>query len=649
MNGTNHLAGENSPYLKQHANDPVDWYPWGEAAFEKAKAENKPVFLSIGYSACHWCHVMERESFEDAGTAELLNRSFVSVKVDREERPDIDGVYMSACAAMTGSGGWPLSLFLTPEGKPFFAGTYFPKTACFGMPAFRDLLIAVESAWKKDRGSMEATAETITNRLNSIKKRTAAGEGLIEGAVKRLSGSFDREYGGFGRAPKFPSPHVLLFLLQQYEKHGDKNSLSMAETTLKKMYAGGLFDHIGGGFCRYSTDREFLVPHFEKMLYDNALLIIAYCRAYELAKDDLFLTAAERTAEYLLREMRSEDGGFFCSQDADSDGVEGRFYLFRPEEVVSVLGKKEGEAFNECFDVSPEGNFDGRSIPNLLKSGKLKADFEEQRKKLLEYRNKRASLLTDDKQLAFWNTLVITAFCVLYRVCGTREYLDAAMTAHAFIEDRLVMNNELYTGICGGKLLSRAFLDDHAGLALCRIALYGATLDNSFLSKAAESAEHAIEGFFDRESGGFFFSGSENERLVMRIRETYDGALPSGNSIMAYVLERLCALAPCESFETALEKQMEFMKAEASVQPEGCAMFLIALSDVEEPPVMVTAVCCGDEKADIPFNVPIGGNVRVLESETDEYRLKNGRPTYYVCRGKNCLAPSNKLEIGRSL
>ncbi len=374
---SNRLQYETSPYLLQHKENPVNWYPWCEEAFERAKNEDKPVFLSIGYSSCHWCHVLAHESFEDNEIADILNQNFISIKVDKEERPDIDSVYMSVCQAFTGSGGWPTSIFMTAEQKPFFAGTYFPKTSSGGMIGFKELLIAISEAWKNNRDSLIQQSDKIINHLNKTKlpNNTAEIE-LTHYAVSLYGKIYDKKYGGFGQAPKFPIPHNILFLLSYYERYKDENCLKMAENTLLQMYRGGMFDHIGYGFCRYSTDKKFLVPHFEKMLYDNALLILAYCKAYLVTDNSLYLEIAEKTAEYILREMTSNEGGFFSAQDADSEGEEGKYYLFTPEETIKILGKKDGEEFNKHFDITNTGNFEGKSIPNLLHSNPENKEFE---------------------------------------------------------------------------------------------------------------------------------------------------------------------------------------------------------------------------------------------------------------------------------
>ncbi|MBR3998994.1 MAG: thioredoxin domain-containing protein, partial [Clostridia bacterium] len=435
---SNRLANETSPYLLQHKDNPVDWYPWCSEAFDRAEKEDKPVFLSIGYSACHWCHVLAHESFEDKEIAELLNKYFISIKVDKEERPDIDSVYMAVCQAFTGSGGWPTSIFMTADQKPFFAGTYFPKSTRGGMIGFRDLLIAIHEKWISDRTMLLKQSDEIIRHLNSAEVMTdTADTELIHTAVQQYEQSYDEKYGGFGRAPKFPTPHNLLFLLGYYERYKTASCLNMVEYTLMQMYRGGMFDHIGFGFCRYSTDKKFLVPHFEKMLYDNALLILAYCKAYTVTKKEIYLDIAEKTADYILREMTSPEGGFYSSQDADSEGEEGKYYLFTPDEIVNVLGEADGTRFNRHFDITEAGNFEGKNIPNLLKSDPDDKSFEQFFSVIDDYRKKRYSLHRDEKTLTSWNSLMIAAMSRLYLVCKKKEYLTAALNADRFLREYL--------------------------------------------------------------------------------------------------------------------------------------------------------------------------------------------------------------------
>ena len=640
---SNHLRHETSPYLLQHAENPVDWYPWGEAAFQKARAEDKPVFLSIGYSTCHWCHVMAHESFEDAEIAEILNRSFVSVKVDREERPDIDSIYMTVCQAFTGSGGWPTSIFMTADQQPFFAGTYFPKKARYGSAGLKDLLLAIDDKWKTDRAALLRPAQEVTAALRQSARAsaaTAADETLLQEALTLYRRSFDAEWGGFGSAPKFPAPHNLLFLMQQYRKRGDEDALRMAETTLKQMYLGGLFDHIGYGFCRYSTDRFFLVPHFEKMLYDNALLILAYCRAYEVSGKPFYRAVAEKTAAYILSEMTSPEGGFYSAEDADSDGEEGRFYLFTPDEIIQALGEPQGSAFNECFGITAAGNFDGKSIPNLL-HGKASAPerFDPLLPKLREYRRSRAGLHRDDKFLTVWNALTIAALCALYRRTRNAGYLEAAKRAQAFIEEKLCDGNRLFVSYRNGRRGENGFLDDYAAEAFALLALYEATLDHPYLTRAAQFADRAIAACFDGEQGGFYLSGAENETLLFRPKESYDGAIPSGNSLMAYNLVRLQALCPDDEREKTLKKLLAYLSGEAENYPAGHAMFLIALSDFLEPPMTITVAGADDTIHELPLFTPSECIVRILRDGSEEYPLQNGRTSFYVCRNHACLPP----------
>lgn len=428
---SNHLKNATSPYLLQHAENPVDWYPWCKQAFEKAKSEDKPIFLSIGYSTCHWCHVMAHESFEDKKTAEILNQYFVSIKIDREERPDIDSVYMSVCQAFTGSGGWPMSIFMTWDKKPFFAGTYFPPKSHYGMPGFPDLLDVIVSQWNNNRRKLLQSAEQIITHLKSAESgdKNIDDEELIKRAMQIFSESFDEINGGFSSAPKFPTPHNLLFLMLYAKHKQDSDALKMAEKTLLQMRKGGIFDHIGYGFSRYSTDKYFLAPHFEKMLYDNALLIIAYSAAYYLTNNEIYLDTAEKTTEYILREMTSADGGFYSAQDADSEGVEGKYYTFTLDEIINVLGEEKGKRFAESFDITSNGNFEGVNILNLLKSNDLESDFSEEIHKLYDYRKKRTNLHLDNKILLSWNSLMIAALSMFYRVSRNEKYLNAVVNA----------------------------------------------------------------------------------------------------------------------------------------------------------------------------------------------------------------------------
>ena len=574
----NHLKDQTSPYLLQHADNPVDWYPWCEEAFKRAREEDKPIFLSIGYSTCHWCHVMAHESFEDEKIAELLNKYFIAIKVDKEERPDIDSIYMAVCQAFTGSGGWPTTIFMTPQQKPFFAGTYFPKTSGGGRIGFADLLLAIHRKWENEREELLKSAEEIVLHMKrKSKAEREADERILQKAVEMYQKSYDAVYGGFGDAPKFPSPHNLWFLMDVYAKTGEKEALQMAEKTLMQMYRGGLFDHIGGGFSRYSTDRYFLAPHFEKMLYDNALLILAYCRAYEITKNPLYCKIAERTAEFILKEMTSEDGGFYSAQDADSDGVEGKYYLFEPEEMRKVLGEEEGCAFNRSYDITEAGNFEGKNIPNLLKNDSVEERFGEALDKVYQYRKNRYSLHLDDKILTSWNGLMIAAMCHLYHVSKKKVYLEAAVKAEAFLQDKLCENNTLFVSYRIGKRGEKGFADEYANVMFALISLYEVTFRAEYLEKAQRFLNKMLTEFYESEEGGFFLYGKENEQLIFQPKETYDGAVPSSNSMMAYNLVLLHELTGKEKIGELAGKQMKFMAGEAEYYPAGYSMFLVAL------------------------------------------------------------------------
>jgi len=639
---SNRLQYETSPYLLQHKDNPVDWYPWGSEAFERARAEDKPIFLSIGYSTCHWCHVLAHESFEDAQIAELLNRYFISIKVDKEERPDIDSVYMAVCQAFTGSGGWPTSIFMTAEQKPFFAGTYFPKTSHKGMIGMRDLLMAIREKWTTDRESLLQQSEGMVAHLNQpATEQEDVDSDPIHLAVDLYKRIYDKEYGGFGHAPKFPTPHNLLFLLSYYQRYKDAACLQMAEHTLLQMYRGGLFDHIGFGFCRYSTDRKFLVPHFEKMLYDNALLILAYCKAYDVTKKELYLEIAEKTADYILREMTSKEGGFYSAQDADSEGKEGKYYVFAEKEIIEVLGQADGESFNRHFGVSRTGNFEGKNIPNLLGSDPADKSFEAFRECLYQYRKGRCSLHLDDKILTFWNGLMIAAMCQLYLVSRKENYLDAARQADAFIRTHLCENDTLFVSYREGKRGVTGFLDDYAGYIFAQLGLYKATLDREYLERAERLCHKVMEDFSDN-TDGFYLYSRDSEALIVRPKETYDGAVPSGNSLMAYNLVRLWLHTNDEKYRGAAERQLKFLEAQAAQYPSGHAMFLTALLEYREPPVKITIVSRQDIDG-FSLNMPLDAVITLMQP-TKEYPLINGKTTYYECYGHRCLPPANDLD-----
>lgn len=594
----NHLKDQTSPYLLQHAENPVEWYPWGEEAFERAKREDKPIFLSIGYSTCHWCHVMAHESFEDEEIAKILNKTFISIKVDKEERPDVDSVYMSVCQALTGSGGWPTTVFLTPEQKPFFAGTYFPRNTRQGLIGFQELILTVGEKWKNEKETLLQSADEIVSFLKRQSFEVVKGKTrddvtqLLTRAAQIYKSTYDREHGGFGNAPKFPSTHNLLFLMRWYELDKDTQLMEIVEKTLTQMYRGGIFDHIGGGFSRYSTDEKFLVPHFEKMLYDNALLIMAYCKAYELTKNELYKEVAIQTADYVIREMSSQDGGFYSAQDADSEGVEGKYYLWDKQEVIQIIGEEKGAEFCEFYDISSEGNFEGKNIANLLKNENFKNEFEEEKKKLYEYRKTRYHLHLDDKILSSWNGLMIGAMCHIYEMTDDEMYLNYAEKAWGFIENNLRENDTIYVSWREGKRSGKGFLDDYANVVFGLLSLYEVSSKEGYLTQAQILTEHVIAQFYDNTHDGFFLNGEENESLIIQPKEIYDGAMPSGNSMMAYDLVQLAFYTEKELYIEYAKKQLQFMKRNAKAYPVGYAMSLLAMLEAKTIHNVCSGNCC---------------------------------------------------------
>ncbi|GAB1475226.1 thioredoxin domain-containing protein [Bacillota bacterium] len=585
----NKLINEKSPYLLQHAYNPVDWFPWDREAFDKAKDENKPIFLSIGYSTCHWCHVMAHESFEDKEVAAALNKSFVSIKVDKEERPDLDMVYMRVCQMYTGQGGWPTTLLLTPEGEPFFAGNYFPKESRGGMPGLMSILENTAKTWEDRREELLEIGKEMAARLNastdegmeSVMKEPLKND-LISGGLAQLKLTFDHKNGGFGKSPKFPIPHNILFLLAVHEAGIDDRALEMAEHTLTQMYRGGIFDHIGGGFCRYSTDAYWLLPHFEKMLYDNAFLAYAYTEAYRIAEDNLYKDIAKSILDYTLRDMTAPTGGFYSAQDADSEGEEGKYYVFIRDEIVEQLGEEAGQAFSDAYDINKNGNFEGRSIPNLLHNRNFREGsniFKSQKEALLDYRTHRMGLHKDDKILTSWNGMMVAAMAFAANVLRERVYLDAAEKAAEFIEKELTKKDgRLKVRYRDRESGGNAFLDDYAFYTWGLLELYETTRKVNYLQKALDFNSRMMAEFTDEKEGGFFFTGVNTEKLIWRPKETYDGATPSGNSIVAWNLFRLAnKMSSAELMEKA-EAQLRFLAGKAGSYPQGHSMTLFVMT-----------------------------------------------------------------------
>ena len=661
----NRLSKEKSPYLLQHKENPVDWYPWGKEAFQKAREEDKPVFLSIGYSTCHWCHVMAHESFEDEKVAEILNRDYICVKVDREERPDIDAVYMSVCQAVTGSGGWPLTVFLTPEQKPFFAGTYFPKQGRYGQFGLVELLERVGYLWKNERQELMLAGNEITRAISQDHPHGGQEpkRAIVETAYNQLLRRFDHKWGGFGAAPKFPTPHNLLFLLRYADAMQESHALKMVTVTLEDMARGGIHDHIGGGFSRYSTDEKWLVPHFEKMLYDNALLLMAYVTAYQYTKKDYFADVAHRTANYILRELTDEQGGFYCGQDADSEGVEGKYYVFTPEEVKKTLGETDGAEFCRLYDITAPGNFEGKNIPNRIHGMQDGWDRKDPRlQKLYDYRLQRTQLHKDDKVLLSWNGWTILALARAGQVLGEEQYLKAAMKAHQFVTKEMTDENDrLYLRWRDGEAANAGQLDDYAVYALALLELYRVTFDEAYLQQAIHRAEQ-MAAFFEDSQGGHFMTAADSEQLIARPKETYDGAIPSGNSVAAMVLQRLAALTGETKWQEAADRQMAFLAAAIGEYPASSCFGVLAMMDALYPHREL--VCAGKDglpdellrylkenpAEDIQVLLKTEANAEMLAQcapFTQDYPVPQNGAMYYLCESGACKAPVKSFsELG---
>lgn len=665
----NRLAREKSPYLLQHAHNPVAWFPWGKEAFEKAGQEEKLVFLSIGYSTCHWCHVMARESFEDEEVAELLNEKYISVKVDKEERPDIDMVYMEICQRMTGHGGWPLTLLLTPEQKPVFAGTYFPKRRRHGMPGLLEILEEAAEAWKNDKDKLLYGAERLTSQLYDSREEKRHGTELtkeiLHRAVSGFASSYDRVYGGFGTAPKFPMPHQLLFLLRYGKLEHNEEAAKMAYHTLLSMYRGGIYDHPGGGFSRYSTDEKWLIPHFEKMLYDNALLSYVYLEAYQASGETLFRQIAESVFSYMLRELTDGSGGFFCGQDADSEGEEGKYYVFSKEEILDALGEENGMLLCDWYHVSETGNFEGKTVLNLLENTAF-ADANPRiatlNGKLLNYRRGRTRLHRDDKVLTSWNGLAIAAFAKGYQTLGEESYLSAAKRAEEFIFQKLSdENGRLKIRYRDGESVGTGQLYDYAFVAWGELELYRADFDVAHLDRAVRLVKWMIQLFWDQEQGGFYFCASDAEQLISRPKEIYDGAVPSGNGVAALLLVQLDHLTGEVLFRDRAKRQLEFLAERLPKYPVGESFTLLGM--LEELYAYRELVCVAKEEAQLEEvrellskrwnkNLAVlmkteenAGRLAALCPYTADYEIEEGRAVYYLCQDGACMPKVYELSV----
>ncbi|PQO46511.1 thioredoxin domain-containing protein [Blastopirellula marina] len=669
----NRLAQETSPYLLQHANNPVDWYPWGAEALDAAKDQEKPIFLSIGYSACHWCHVMEHESFESQEIADYLNAHFICIKVDREERPDLDQIYMNAVQLLTGHGGWPMSVFLTPSLNPFFGGTYWPPTASRGMPGFDQVLRAVADAWTNRREMAEQQSQLLTERLRKIGAGSKAMEeippGRIGMAVRQMEDSFDERNGGFGQAPKFPHPMNVDLLLRSFAETRNEHSLKMAIVTLDKMARGGIYDHLGGGFARYSVDAKWLVPHFEKMLYDNALLVSNYVDAYRLIGLPRYAQVIRETCEYILRDMTDEAGGFHSTEDADSEGEEGKFYVWSPKEVQDLLKEAHlAERFCLVYDVTEGGNFEGQSILNMKQpmswfaeqlqttEGELREEMAAARKVLFYAREDRVRPGKDDKILASWNGLMIEAFAKAGAALGEPRYLEAAKRAAAFVLEKMTdENGRLLHTYRHGKAKLAAYLDDYSYLASAMFAMYEATFEEKWLEESQRLMEVAIEHFYDQEEGGFFYTADDHEALIARNKDFYDSSVPSGNGIAALVLAKLGKLTGNERFLKLAEETVMAGAEVLQKHPLASGQLLIAY-DLLQSPVEQVVLAAEAEDASVaelleqlhglymPRTLLVlaqGDSPRseLLESLVSGKTPIDGQPTIYACENFHCHAP----------
>ena len=665
---SNRLAEESSPYLLQHADNPVEWYPWSEEALQKAREEDKPILLSIGYAACHWCHVMAHESFEDPETAAYMNEHFVNVKVDREERPDLDSIYMNAVVAMTGQGGWPMTVFLTPEGYPFYGGTYFPPGPRHGMPSFKQVMSSIVRAWNEQREDIRENAQEIGQhigrRLNLGGQEGTLNETLFDNALEGLHKSFDPEKGGFGQAPKFPQAMAIEFLLRMARQRDDKMALHMAEHTLEMMWRGGMYDHVGGGFARYSTDNDWLVPHFEKMLYDNALLSRAYLHAWQITGRPLYRRVVEETLDWVVREMCHDRGGFYSSMDADSEGEEGKFYVWRPDEVRAVLDEDEAELISRYYDVTERGNWEGKSILHVthplekvaaeigMSEETARATLERAREKLYAARAERVWPGTDDKVLTAWNGLMLAAFAEAGRALNRPDYTEIAVQNAEFLYEtmRTGEGRLLRTWKEGAGARYNGYLEDYAYLADGLLALYQTVFDERWFRWVQELVDVMMTRFLDEEDGGFFDTSDDHEDLIHRPKEVQDNAVPSGNAMAAHVLLRFSLYTGDGRTWDVAEQSVSSMYGAMAQYPTGFAHWLTAATLIlAEPQEIAIAGRPQDEETQALLDVVFDGyrpyQVVAVGEDGDAIPLlqdrlqRDGRATAYVCRQFVCKQP----------
>jgi uncharacterized protein YyaL (SSP411 family) len=674
MEHTNRLIHETSPYLLQHSHNPVDWYPWGEEAFQKARAENKPILLSIGYSACHWCHVMERESFENPEIAALMNELFVNIKVDREERPDLDEIYMNAVQMMTGRGGWPMTMFLTPEGKPFYGGTYFPPEDRYNVTGFPKILKGVANAYHTQAQDVENSVNQILSRLDSMSRSTQSAEpfepdSIIRGA-EQLVQAHDSQHGGFGQAPKFPNAGVYELFLRAYERSKNQRFLDVITFTLTKMAEGGIYDHLGGGFHRYSVDERWLVPHFEKMLYDNAQLVRVYAQVYQITGAPQFKRVVEETVDYILREMLQPAGGFYSTQDADSEGVEGKFFVWSLQEITNILGAESAEIFVRIYDVSEAGNFEHGNILHPIltpeqASKYFKRSVEEilglitdAKKKLFVQREKRIKPFRDEKLITAWNGLMLSGLAEAIKITGNAEYRDAAMRTVEFIFSRMFRDGRLLHTYKDGVAKVLGYLDDYAFLGVGLLDLFEATFERSLLTRARELLDIMLAEFWDERDAAFFYTGKSHEQLISRTKPVFDASIPSGNSMAAQLLLRLYHYLNHDDYLNKAEAILRSYRDAMAAQPFGLAHMLGALDFYLSKPKEIVIV---GEPTDPDTVKLINGvhssflpnytlqRVRPYESVEEIPLLKgkgqlDGKATAYVCHNFTCSRPVNRWE-----
>ena len=689
---SNRLSSETSPYLLQHANNPVDWYPWGDEALKRAKDEDKPILLSIGYSACHWCHVMERESFENPQIAALMNDSFVSIKVDREERPDIDSIYMTAVQALTGHGGWPMTVFLTPDGKPFYGGTYFPPEDRGGIPAFPRVLSALAEAYANDRENVTETTGQLIERMEQMAAvNTGSGmplnEGVFDQAFRGIHSDIDDRYGGIGIQPKFPQPMMYEFLLRYHLRTQNAEALDMVELTLERMAAGGIYDQIGGGFHRYSTDTYWLVPHFEKMLYDNALLVQLYLHAYQITEKPKYRKIVEETLAYVTREMTSAEGGFYSAQDADSEGVEGKFFVWLPSDVLKILGEEDGEIVNRYYGVTPHGNFEGKNILHVvLNAATLAADeglnlekFDElivmAKSKLLEERSRRVAPERDDKVLTSWNGMMLRAFAEAGAVLGNSDYIAIAKQNAHFLLDRMIKGGRLLRTYRAseddrdsqGEAKLNGYLEDYAFLIDGLLALHEATFGHRWLLEAIRLGKDMLELFWDDSTGQFYDTGIDHEALVVRPRDFSDNAIPSGSSMASGVMLRLSLITGNDTLRDRAEAGLRSVRDVMTTYPSGSGNWLCDLDFLLSTPKEIVIIGSNsDQKTDnlrreifrhqLPNRVVIGvnGEDNMLSAQgiplLQDRSMVDGQPTAYVCENYVCNLPvTNPEDLAKQL